>query len=191
MRGTTVEIIEALDRGWQEGAPLVAGLTPEQLAAPTPCTGWDVRALLTHMVVANGMFTRVNLGQPPHVDGEDDVGFDRLASTWADMGRANVESWRRTGLTGERTYPFGTFPAELSAILNVGEVLIHGWDLARATGQEATLDPDLVSLVYEMYLSYPLDQYRAYGAFGPEVPVPADSPAADRLLGLLGRAPLP
>ena len=184
-----MDTIDALEQAWQQGAPLVASLTADQLAAPTPCAAWDVRAMLHQTLVESGMFTRVNLGEPPHVDGEESVDFDRLPTAWADVAGANVASWRKGGLDGDRTYPFGTFPSEVSAIINLGEVVVHTWDLAVATGQAVTIDPALVSIVYGLYGAMDMTPYRSFDVFGPEVTVPADAPELDRLLALLGRQP--
>lgn len=96
-------------------------------------------------------------------------------------------SWRESGLRGERTYFYGTFPAGASALINLGEVVVHTWDLADATGIDAPMDPDHAALIYSLYSAFPLDGMRSSGQLGPEVPVPGDAPVTNRLLGLLGR----
>ena len=55
----------------------------------------------------------------------------------------NLASWRADGaLDGDRSYPWGTFPAGVGLLVNLGEVAVHAWDLAEATGQRATIDED-------------------------------------------------
>ena len=66
---------------------------------------------------------------------------------------------------------------------------MHAWDLAAATGQHATIDDDTAWLVYDFYAYVPMDELRAHGVYGPEVPVPETAPIADRLLGFLSRQP--
>jgi uncharacterized protein (TIGR03086 family) len=100
-----------------------------------------------------------------------------------------VASWHERGLDGDRAYFYGTFPARVGLLVNIGEVVVHSWDLARATGQHYDFDPDLALLVHGLYSAFPLDGMRSNGSLGPEIPVPADAPVADRLLGLLGRRP--
>ena len=68
------------------------------------------------------------------------------------------------------------------------DLVVHGWDLARATGQDETMDPAEVERIWAMAESLG-DNLRRSGVCGPEVPVPADAPLQDRLLGLLGRDP--
>jgi uncharacterized protein (TIGR03086 family) len=106
------------------------------------------------------------------------------------MATANLASWRGSNaLDGERAFPFGTFPAPMALLINVGEIAVHGWDLAKSTGQDATIDPDVAELLLDFYRSIPLDEFRAHGAFGPEVEIDPAAPAADRMLGLLGFQP--
>jgi uncharacterized protein (TIGR03086 family) len=182
--------IDALELSWKHGADLVSGLRPEDLSAATPCGDWDVRGLLNHTLGEAAMMTDVNRGLPSGNDHGDLISAGGpLAVTWHEAARDNVTSWRESGLDGERTYFYGTFPANAAVLINLGEVLVHSWDLARATGQDFVLDPQLAALVHGLYSSVPLEGMRANGILGPEVRVPADAPIADRMLGLLGRQP--
>lgn len=79
------------------------------------------------------------------------------------------------------------------------DLVLHGWDLARATGQDETMDPGDVERLWSSNSAIPpevIEMYRtpdAFGpgveVFGPEVMVPADAPLQDRLLGFIGRTP--
>jgi uncharacterized protein (TIGR03086 family) len=181
--------ITALDRSYAQAAKLVANLGSDQLSAGTPCAGWDVATLLNHTFGAGWMFTLVNQGQSVGGDAGDVIGGDP-AGALEKLATANLASWRQPGaLEGDRTYPFGTFPAGAGLMINLGEVVLHGWDLAKATGQDSTIDPELAAVVYGFYRELSLDEYRAHGAFGPDIYVPETAPTADRLLGYLGRQP--
>jgi uncharacterized protein (TIGR03086 family) len=186
MNGSPVGLIDAIEQAWHDGASQVKGVQAEQLANPTPCAGWNVEALLHHLLVECRVFTDGNLPAPSAL--HDGIAVDRLPEAWADAAAANIDSWRQAGLGGERTYPFGTFPAEMAAVLNLGEVLVHTWDLAVATGQELTLDSRLATIVDSMYRSIDMTPYRGV-VYGPEIAVPATASAGDRLLALLGRRP--
>jgi uncharacterized protein (TIGR03086 family) len=135
------------------------------------------------------MFTLVNQGQAADEDAGDVIGDDvSLAVTAA--AKENLTSWRQPGaLEGERSYSFGTFPAAGAAMLNLGEVVVHNWDVAKATDRELVIDPVVGHMVYDWGISIPLDVFRDHGAFGPEVAVPVSAPIVDRLVGLLGRQP--
>jgi uncharacterized protein (TIGR03086 family) len=184
-----VDVISALEQSYDQTAKLVAGLTPAELATPSPCAGWDVRATLNHMLGATWMFTLVNQGQAADEGAGDVIGDDaRLAVSAA--AKENLASWRQPGaFDGDRSYSFGTFPAAAAAMLNLGEVVVHSWDVAKATGQELLIDPAVGHMIYDWAVSIPLDDFRDHGAFGPEVTVSASASIVDRLVCLLGRQP--
>lgn len=186
-----MEPIDALELSWKQGADLVSALRPDELTCPTPCAGWDVRRLLNHTLGETVMMSRVNRGHPGGTDDHGDLVGEGVAlgTLWDDTGRDNVASWRDAGLDGDRVYFYGTFPAGVAVVVNLGEVLVHCWDIARATEHDYAVDPDLAALVYGLYSAVPLDEQRANGVFGPEVAVPTDAPVADRLLALFGRRP--
>jgi uncharacterized protein (TIGR03086 family) len=182
--------IDALDRAWKDGGDLVAGLSAADLGRTTPCAGWDVRDLLGHALGESDMMSRVNRGAKSSSEYPDFVRDGAtLVDEWQRIAADNVASWHEGGLDGERTYFYGTFPTGVCLLINIGEVVVHSWDLAQATGERHDVDPELAALVYSLYSAFPLDGMRANGSLGPEVPVPADAPVADRLLGLLGRRP--
>jgi uncharacterized protein (TIGR03086 family) len=184
-----MDLISALEQSYDQTAKLVAELTAAELDAPSTCAGWDVRATLNHLLGATWMFTLVNQGHATDEDAGDVIGDDASLAVTA-AAKENVASWRQPGaLEGDRSYSFGTFPATGAAMLNLGEVVVHNWDVARATGQELVIDPVIGQMIYDWGVSMPLDEFRNHGAFGPEVAVPASAPIVDRLVGLLGRQP--
>lgn len=184
-----MDVVTAIERSYEQTSTLVAGLDAAQLGAPSPCSGWDVRATLNHLLGATWMFTLVNQGHAAGEDAGDVIGDDPSLAVVA-AAKENLATWRQPeALEGTRTYPFGTFPADMAALLNLEEVVVHNWDIARATGIDVTADDDVAQLVYDWATSIPLDEFRAHGAFGPEVAVPASAPTVDRLMGLLGRRP--
>lgn len=182
--------IDALGSAWKLGNDLLAGLRPADLDRATPCAGWDVRELLVHTLGEADMMSQVNRGAQSSSEYPDLVGDGAsLDGGWQRVGADNVASWHDGGLAGDRAYFYGTFPARVALLINLGEVVVHSWDLARATGRHYDIDPELAELVYGLYSAFPLDGMRANGSLGPEVPVPAGAPVAHRLLGLLGRQP--
>ena len=148
-----------------------------------------MRALLDHILGGAVMYVAANDGLLVGEDGGAIVGEDPSLAV-AEVAAANLASWRQPGaLEGERTYPFGTFPAPAGLVSNIGEVALHAWDVAKATGQEAHLDPDVAALVLDLYTHVPMDDLRAHGVYGPEIAVPDSAPVSDRLLGFLSRQP--
>ncbi|MFI0373554.1 TIGR03086 family metal-binding protein [Actinomadura sp. 1N219] len=167
---------------------------PEGLMdAPTPCADWDVRALINHLVLWVGRGETAARKLPP--TGPDE-GHDHTAEPgWADrfeeQARKAAEAWQdpaawegNTSLTGNKD----GMPAEFIAGILHGECVLHGWDLAVATGQDPALPPETVQAAWERTLAT-ADMTREYKLFGEEVPVPEDAPLLDRLIGLTGRDP--
>ena len=183
-----VDIVDDLTLAYERAASVVADAVGA-LDRPTHCEKWDVRAVINHMVGLIWMFTLANQGQQAGEGDGDMLGADPLAALEA-ARNATLASWRAPGaFDGDRTYPFGSFPAPAAALVNLEEVVIHTWDLSKATGQDPAIDPAVAELVLDFCRSIPLDDYRAHGAFGPPVAVPATAPVTDRLVALLGREP--
>jgi uncharacterized protein (TIGR03086 family) len=177
----------ALERAYGQLQKLVAPLGSADLVAPTPCADWDVRAMLNHTLGTAWMFVLVNQGRSAGEDAGDVVGDDPLVAVNA-TADANLASWREPGaLDGDRAYPFGTFPAPAGLMINLGEIVLHAWDLAKATGQDASLDPEVAHAVEDFYRHVPVEVLRGHGVFGAEISVPDDAPAQDRLLAFFGR----
>jgi uncharacterized protein (TIGR03086 family) len=184
-----MDAVDALERSHAHLLGTVNNIPAEALSTSSACEGWDLRTLLNHILGAGWMFTVANSGESVPEDGGDLVGDDHVAACAA-LAEANLSSWRADGaLEGERAFPFGTFPAPMALMINVGEVAVHAWDLAKATGQDATIDPGVAELLLDFYGSLPLEEFRAHGAFGPAVEIDPTAPAADRMLALLGFQP--
>ncbi len=166
-------------------ARVVAGLGPEHLALPTPCAGWDVRRLIEHLVEGNEMFTRAAMGATVPPAGDDPF------EAYARSTEAVRQAWRQPGLLErEVTLPFGTFPGAAAVRMHFVDHLVHGWDLAKATGQHTSMDEDLATAAYEeMTMALPGSPRGPGMPFGAEVSCRADAPTHERLVAFLGRRP--
>jgi uncharacterized protein (TIGR03086 family) len=181
-----MDSVTALERSYEHLQKTVANVSVDQLTSASQCEGWDLRVLLNHAFGAGWMFTVVNQGQAAGEEAGDIVGNDP-AGACAELASANVAAWQTPGASdGDRAYPFGTFPAPVALLINVGEIAVHGWDLAKSTGQDATIDPEVATMLIDFYGTLPLEAFRAHGAFGAEIPVNESAPIADRMLGLIG-----
>jgi uncharacterized protein (TIGR03086 family) len=168
----------------------VAAVTDANMHDPTPCTDWDVRQLVNHLVNENRWVPPLLEGQTiadvgDRFDG-DLVGDDPDA-TWADAVAGASAAVSEPGVL-ERTVhvSFGDISGAEYLSQIVSDHVIHGWDLARAVGADEALDPELVQFVYD-FMAPQVDQWRAAGVFGPAVDVPADADLATRLLAITGR----
>jgi uncharacterized protein (TIGR03086 family) len=176
-------------------ARLAEGVSDEQLADGTPCPGCAVRNMLGHLhglAVAFRDAGRKDLGVTTDTSPNaalPDIGpawreelpkvLDELADAWRDPG-----AW--TGMTRAGGVDL---PGSVAGAVAADELVIHGWDLARATGQEYLPDPAALEASYGFLLAAADDPDRGGGLFGPVVPVPADAPLLDRAVGLSGRDP--
>jgi uncharacterized protein (TIGR03086 family) len=175
-----------MDRAIAAAQAIIAGIRDEQWAAPTPCAGVDVRALVNHLVIGNLHFAAL-VNRTPLPDRDADyLSGDPLGA----FGRAAAElreAYAEPGvLSATYAAPFGTGPGVALVRARIVEHLGHGWDLARATGQPADFPDDVVERAI-LAASQQLADRRPGSAFAAEVPVPADAPAIDRFAGLLGR----
>lgn len=171
--------------------PLVVGTRGDQLDLPTPDVEWDVRTLLNHLVAGNWWAAELAAGKTiaevgDRLDG-DVLGVDPLIA-WDASAEAAAGAFEAPGaLAAPCAVSYGPVPGEVYAGHRFVDVLVHGWDLARATGQDDRLDPALVAAATEV-LAPQLTMLQASGAFGTAVDVPDDADPQTRLLAALGRS---
>jgi uncharacterized protein (TIGR03086 family) len=173
-----------------EAARIVAGTSPEQFALPTPCAQWDVRGLLNHLV----LWTSYSFERRAHsaAVGEDltERDFagepDFAAAYRAQLDRA-LAAWKPAQVwESEIDTGHSTMPAPQVAEMILMEMVLHGWDLAEATGQKFAV-PDPVAETVCTAVTGAAEMYREYDGFGPEVAVAADATALQRALAKSGR----
>lgn len=153
---------------------------------PSPCNEWTARDVLRHMI-DNLRDIPGHAGQAPVLT--ESVDKDPHAA-WVearDAVQTLLDDPERATLTYEGYFGRTSLEATIDKFLGL-DLLIHGWDIARATGQDETLPADMVSRVYVDALSLG-DNLRAGGVCGPAVEVAAGVPEQDRLLAHLGRQP--
>jgi uncharacterized protein (TIGR03086 family) len=182
------DIVADLERAVAAVQPLADHATPERLADPTPCEGWDIRTLLNHIVTGNVWFAGIVTGDPPPDRTQDHLG-DNPAAAYRNSGQAMAAAFRRPEVMGTiYPSPIGDVPGSVLVHMRINETLVHGWDLARALGAPADLPADLVEHTLAMWRERIGDSLRQPGGpFGPQQPVSDDAPAADRLAAFLGR----
>jgi uncharacterized protein (TIGR03086 family) len=168
----------------------VAGTNLDQMGDPTPCEGWDVRALLNHIVSGNEWAAELAAGKTidevgDRLDG-DVVGDDPVAAYDASADRAAAAFNAPGALEAPCAVSYGPVPGEVYAGHRFIDVLIHGWDLAKATDQDTALDPALVDACWRV-IEPQADLLVGSGAFGTTHDVPDGADQQTRLLALLGR----
>ncbi|MEV5831951.1 TIGR03086 family metal-binding protein [Spirillospora sp. NPDC052242] len=178
-------------------AGLLAAIPDSALTMPTPCAGMDLAALLDHVHGLSIAFTRAAAkerpeggSQPPTVDAAN------LAPDWrVRIPEALDElaaAWRVPGAREGMTEAGGVeMPGDVAASVALNEVVVHGWDVARATGQPYDAGTDEVEACLA-FVGPSVEESGGAGIeglFGPAVAVPADAGPLDRLIALTGRDP--
>jgi len=167
---------------------VVDGVRDEQWGLPSPCTEWDVRGVLNHVVMGNLMAHAGLRGrQPPNDRSADYLGPDPRAA-FSDSLVACRAAFAEPGVLEKivRT-PLGEQPGSFYVHMRINELLAHGWDIAAATGQSTDLEPEIAKEALEMWRARLGDKPRTGMPFGPEREAPPDATAADRLAAFLGR----
>lgn len=180
------------ERALKRTGEVVANTTPGQLGDSTPCGDWDVRTLLNHIVAGCVTFAAGGSGEKVSMsDGTDHLGDDHVAAYEKASADAAAAFNAPGAIDKNFTLPWGDTPGQMALGLAVADAAVHGWDLAKATGQPADIDDDIAEAVYGMTSSMmkPLGDYPRGESFGEPVDVPDDAPIADKALAYLGRQP--
>jgi len=175
-----------------EAAKVVNGVPEGTLDAPTPCHDWDLRTLLNHTIlwtsysaerrahgesVAENLMTKDFTAEPGF---RDDYArqIDRAVKAWSDP-----KAWEgELGVMGDAT------PAADVGAMLIMEMALHGWDVAKATGQEYHAD-DATAEALLHTVQEQAELFRKYQGFADAIEAPEDATAFDRALRLSGRDP--
>jgi uncharacterized protein (TIGR03086 family) len=167
---------------------LVEGVPDAALSGPTPCTAYTVADLLDHLGGFALAFQAAAVKQPIDRAGQGDG--SRLPDDWrTEFPRrllVMADAWKDPATWEGMTAAGGIdLPGDVAGMVALGELVVHGWDLAVATGQPADYDGPGLEAVHGL-----VGQFQGVdGIFGPQVPVPDDAPLLHRTLGLTGRDP--
>jgi uncharacterized protein (TIGR03086 family) len=168
---------------------LIEAVEPSQLDDPTPCPDWDVRTLISHLVGTVDRARAIGQGIPPFtvpsiVVGLSDAGLadafresvDKLWPVWDDDD----------SLTRMVEVPWGTVPGAAALLGYVREALVHGWDLAVATGQSPEADPAVASAALAAATAFLPADAREFTPFGLPVPSSVEAGPTEQLANWLG-----
>jgi uncharacterized protein (TIGR03086 family) len=184
-----VDVIDALEAALATTGTLVAGIAATQWGAPTLCPGWDVRDLTNHLIGGLRIFTAQLTGTDAGGDHEDDWLGDSPAAAYTAAATAVLAAWRTRGVMARTlTISLGDVPAPMAAVIELTEVVVHGLDVAVATGQEDRVDAGQAAALHQLMMGMGMDSFRVPGVFGPAVPAAPGAPAHRQLLAFLGRA---
>ncbi|MBV8986524.1 MAG: TIGR03086 family protein [Acidimicrobiia bacterium] len=185
-----VDLPKVHEQALQHTGQYVAGVKDDQWGAATPDDEWDVRALVNHIVSGNFWVAPLVEGKTIEEVGDrydgDVLGSDASASYEQSAKEAAAAFNADGAMQAPCAVSYGPVPGAIYAGHRFVDVLIHGWDLAKATGQDTTLPADLVEACFEV-VEPQKELLSASGMFGSEVKVPDGADHQTRLLAELGR----
>lgn len=168
---------------------VLSNVTADQLGDPTPCEKWSVADLIDHMVGAQHWARSAMEGVEQTETGAGASQGDFVAA-FRDAAAASTAAFSEDGAMGRMVDAgMGKMPAGALFGLAVTDTFVHAWDLAKATGQDTDLEPELAAQILETARAHTPPSMRSEGGevFGPEQPAPDDAPTATKLAAFLGR----
>ncbi|HWD51760.1 MAG TPA: TIGR03086 family metal-binding protein [Acidimicrobiales bacterium] len=183
--------IELLEGVLTKTGKVVADVAQPRLASATPCDDYTVQQLMDHIVGWVQVFEAGCNGRTFEGDPSAYVGGPDAADEFARLAASLVAGWKEYGFDREVQISSGSMmPATMVFNMTVMEYMAHGWDLASATGQPNPYSEAEAAEVLARAKTTLPPEYQGEGmAFGAVVPVAADAPAIDQLIGFLGRDP--
>ncbi|GAA1509213.1 TIGR03086 family metal-binding protein [Streptomyces synnematoformans] len=189
---TNADVYAVMKECAEEAARIARGVRPEQLDGPTPCADWDVRTLVNHWVAftSHGLEHRaLRTPLPEELPKRDFAAEPGWADAYAAQLDRAVAAWAAPAVwEGDVDLGFLSMAAPEVAAVIAKEMAVHGWDVARATGQEYRASAGVAALVLRVAEDHG-EMYRKYDGFAEAVSVPADAPPFDRALAATGRDP--
>jgi uncharacterized protein (TIGR03086 family) len=185
-----MDIATTVEKSANATATVARGVRPDQFDNPTPCGDWTVEELMNHLIGTMEYFAARGEGKPS--DPPQPAPRTNYAETVKHLesaASATADAWGRPGAV-EQTIDTGAgkMPGSAMATMVASEMLTHGWDLARATGQRMPADDVDVDQVLAGMKQSLTPEARGQG-FGPEMQAPRDAPPIDQLAAFLGRKP--
>jgi uncharacterized protein (TIGR03086 family) len=170
---------------------IIDGVPAERWHASTPCTEWDARQVANHIIGENLWAAELFQGKTIEQVGsalDGDLAGDDPAAAYRRSVRVAQDAVEAPGAMQSICHlSFGDYSGADYAAQLFMDTLIHGWDIAKGTGGNTRLDPELVAACQPIAQEL-TRQFRQAGVFGEDLPVDADADPQTRLLALLGRS---
>jgi uncharacterized protein (TIGR03086 family) len=187
-----MELVDVLEGQLGRNQQAIEAVPDSALGGSTPCPEFDTRALIAHMVGANQFFIAVARGESPGGSGAPapDASVADLAAAHRSASEQLLRELRTPGVL-DRTFDFSftQLPGTQALGIMLVETTAHGWDLAKATGGDASIDPNLATMLLQGAQAVDAVRTPSGNPFGPAVEVPESAPPGDRFMAFLGRTP--
>jgi uncharacterized protein (TIGR03086 family) len=180
---------EPLEQAIASTRTVLTGVSKDQLGDATPCAAWKVSDLINHIVGGQYFFEACAQGDPP-AGGETDFSATDFVSAFDEGAQRCLAAFRADGVMDKvLTLPFGQMPGSAFGGIAATDTFTHGWDLAKATGQNTNLAPELAGQLLMGAKQFLQPAFRSPdgAVFGPEQSAPTGASTADQLAAFLGR----
>lgn len=179
-----------LGRAVGQVLPTITAVSREDLARPTPCPGFDVRAVVAHLIGGLRGFAEVAEGKPLRFDADPDLDREDAGVEFQVASDRMLRAFGGPGML-ERDFamPWGVTTGAQLVGFELIEVLTHGWDTATAIGRPVRVDDAIVDAALTGAREWVDESVRTPQMFGPEIPATPDARPIDRLVAFLGRQP--
>ncbi|MET9920707.1 TIGR03086 family metal-binding protein [Streptomyces sp. NPDC006435] len=178
---------ELLGAAAERAVPVLNGIDDSSLEAPTPCAEYDVRALINHLFQVVVNFQALAAREPADFGGTPDVVTGDWRARFAEETDKLVAAWAVPGAEEGTAGAMG-LPARTVGNMVLGDLTVHAWDLARATGQDFAPDASVLDEIGPA-LAAMAPMAREAKVFGEPHPVPEGAGPFERALALTGRDP--
>jgi uncharacterized protein (TIGR03086 family) len=183
-----MNVIADYDRAAAAATAVLSKIEPGQYGAATPCDKWTVRDVVNHLTYGNLMSAAILRGDDPPERGADYLGDDPPGAFDLSVAGAKMAMAAPGVLDKTVPTPLGEQPGSFVVHMRVNELIVHSWDLAKATGQSTDIEPELAEAALAQWKARMADVPRSEGGpFAAEQPALPGATVADQLAAFLGR----
>jgi uncharacterized protein (TIGR03086 family) len=179
--------LDLLGRALAQTSGVIAPLRLDQASLPTPCSAFDVQALVNHTVCDLSNF-RAQLSGGERLAPDRDLIGDNWLAAYRAAADGLMATWQARGVEGTLKLQIGEFPVRWAVGQHLADIAVHGWDIARAANLLVEFDPEVGQVALDWGRENLKPQFRGQ-AFGPELAVDPDAPVYDQLAAFFGRDP--
>ncbi len=183
-----MELKQGIEKGLDFFGSLVKGVGDDQWTSPTPCEDWDARHLVRHVQESIAGATSTAGGEARAPNENDEAGSSEIVSSWEESASSYRAAIANADLDREVDSGLGKQSLAFVLAFPTFDLFLHGWDLARATGQPTQIPDDAAEWIEGTMKQFLTDEMRSPQTFGPQQPAPPDADATTRLMAFTGRS---
>lgn len=184
-----MELLDPLAQAFDHTTKVLSGVDAEDLDNPTPCTEWDVRTLVGHVL---GVVTNMGRGARGEAIPSDPAVTSLeadLAAQFRTVADATLAAWATRAADDTVNVGAGPMPVAAALSVNLIDTTTHSWDIARGTGQDAQIPDQVAATVLAVAQGFVTDEIRGFAGFGSPVAAGEGASPTDLLVAFLGRRP--